>query len=136
MEFTSFDNAEKYIEDIGGNINIINVGMIIGDPKWPGADIIDYNYYIITKITNKFVMIKELGKSRKDIGSEYGGFQQVAFRLYRQRDNKVKNSWEKPKTKISIDKLWAGNFLIKKQNKKYGFISLNETYGGIEDHGH
>jgi len=117
MEFNSFSDACKYVDDIGKSI-IINVGMIIGDPNWPGADIIDYNYYIITKITNKFVMIKELGKSKKDVGSEYGGFQQVAFRLYRQRDNKVKNRWEKPKTKISIDKLWAGNFLIKKQNKK------------------
>ena len=137
MEFNSYSNACDYIKDVGIG-NIINIGMIIGISPWAGADNINYDYFIITKITNKFVMFKELNISKKYVGTEYGGYRSVLFRLYKQRADKIKKQrvWgEKPKTKISIDKLSTHNLVIEKSNKKYGFISLTETYGGTEDWG-
>jgi hypothetical protein len=137
MEFNSYSNACDYIENIGVG-NIVQVGMIIGISPWPGADKINYDYFIITKITIKFVMFKELNISKKYSGDEYGGYKPVLFRLYKQRADKIKKQRvynEKPKTKISIDKLSTHNLVIEKQNKKYGFISLTETYGGTVDWG-
>lgn len=136
MDFDSYSIVCDHIKHLGGGKNIIQVDMIIGIPKWPGADNVNYDYYIITKITDKFVMLKQLGIAKKNVGSEVGGYQQVEFRLYKLRDGKVKNNGVRQKTKISINNLSTHNFIIKKQNKKYGFISLNETYGGKEDWGH
>ena len=135
MEFDSYSNVSDYVKHLRVE-NLIQVDMIIGIPRWSGANNVNYDYYTITKITDKFVMLKHLGIAKKNVGSELGGYQQVQFRLYKQRDGKVKNNGEKPKTKISINKLSTHNLIIKKQNKKYGFISLNETYGGQEDWGH
>jgi len=134
MEFNNLTTAKQYIDNVGIS-NLIQVDMIIGLPKWLSASKSECDYYIITKITTKFVMIKELGIAKKYIGREIGGYKKVQFRLYKQRDNKIENSWEKPKTKISIDKLYDYHLIIEKQNKKYGFISLNETYNSTEDYG-
>lgn len=137
MEFNNYSDACGYIDNIGVD-NIINVGMIIRIPKWPGADESASDYYIITKITNKFVMFKELNMSKKYVGAEYGGYRSVVFRLYTQRADKVKIQrvyGGKPKTKIAIASLSTHNLVMEKQNKKYGFISLTETYGGTEDWG-
>ena len=137
MEFDDYDNACDYINNVGIG-NIVQVGMIIGISPWAGADKISYNYYIITRITNKFVVFKELNKSKKDVGAQYGGYQSVLFRLYKQRADKekVKRVWGvKEKTKISIANLSVHNLIIQQRNKKYGFISLTQTYRGTEDWG-
>ena len=128
MEFNSYKEASDYINGIDMS-SILSVGMIIRETPWTCANQAESDYYIITKITNCFVMVEELGMSKKYEGAEYGGYRSIVFRLYKMRNNKDK------KKKFSIKKLSAFNLIADKTNKKYGFWSLNETYGGEEDWG-
>lgn len=138
MEFSGYREAHNYVDSLGVE-NMLEIGTIIRESRWPGADIAESDYYIIKKITKCFVMVEELGMMKKISNTGYGGYHSTSFRLYQKRADIPTPDYKKKKSKFAIKSLSSHNIVAEKKinrfETKYGLWSLNDTYNGQIDYG-